>query len=217
MKISEIFYSFSGEGQSTGRLAAFVRVAGCNLRCKYCDTIYAVDRKEVEESSQEMDADLVYRELIKYPVKFVIITGGEPLLYASEVIYLQLLLAREGYLTEIYTNGTLPIWKCSSSGVWSIDVKGPSSGNADSFLSSNLEMLKWADQIKFVIADRKDFDYALNWLNGKILKCSVLFQPAWSSDHAIDRQMIRWVKAEYPSGRISQQTHKYIYGDKRGV
>jgi len=217
MFINEIFMSFSGEGKSTGELATFVRTAGCNFLeefnspCRYpCDTKYALKTSD----GKDMDIDEIIREVRKYPTNFTILTGGEPL-YSSEAKELLSRLYVYGFRTETITNGSLPIWP-GHKGVWSVDIKCLSSGNSKYNLYSNLKLLRERDQIKFVVSDRADFDFALKVVHDYPCRAIKLFQPAW--DKIDPKELVEWMKKDAIWGRLSMQVQKYVYGPMiRGV
>lgn len=209
-KVSEIFCSISGEGISTGKIATFIRLENCNLRCIWCDTKYSYG----DNNYKEMLHSEILEEVHKYPTKYVILTGGEPLFY-NGIQGLILVLKNAGYKIEIITNGSLPIWKDPKI-IWSVDVKCPSSGMTKNNFYSNFDLLTKEDNLKFVISDQKDFEFALGILETLKTPAQVWFQSAWSEDQSLTKQMIEWLKL-YPTIRLSTQIHKYIYGQKRGV
>jgi 7-carboxy-7-deazaguanine synthase len=213
MRINEIFYSFSGEGLSTGIPTIFVRFAGCNFHshpCLFpCDTKYSLNYS----SGEELSLKEVMTNIVEYPGQHVILTGGEPLVQRDDVINLTQVLLCNHFTVEIITNGSRPIFNAPVT--WSVDIKTPSSGNSLYNVWSNLERLKRGDQIKFVIGSIADFEFAHEVLHMYPTKAQVLLQMAWGK---IDtEEFVETVKYEFPKARISWQTHKFIYGQRRGV
>jgi 7-carboxy-7-deazaguanine synthase len=219
MKINEMFYSISGEGNSAGEPTLFIRMQGCNLfehgGCSWCDTKYAQDESE---GSKDLNLSQILQFIIQYPqCDNIIITGGEPLVQKEDLIELVTWLREHGYDIEVETNGSIEIpkeilYECN----WTVDIKCPSSAMEEHNNFNILERLDDCDQVKFVIADRIDFEYALNILNSYETNASVVFSPAW--DIMDFGTLVNWIKYEYPDGIISIQLHKVIWGpDKKGV
>ena len=209
MKINEIFYSLQGEGNWTGRPNIFIRTSGCNLRCSYCDTKYAY------EDGKEMNADEILKQISKYHCKYVCITGGEPLLQ-DEVLDLIDALSKKDYKICIETNGSLNIKKISKNKLLliSLDIKCPSSNmHAKNYLK-NMSLLRKHDQLKFIIKDRRDYEYAKKILNIYKPACNVFFQPVWGTD---PRRLAEWIVADDLNVRLGLQLHKMIWGDKQGI
>ena len=214
MKISEIFYSIEGEGIEIGRPEIFVRLAGCNLRCKWCDTKYAL------ENGKEMEIKEVLQEVSKYPCKSISITGGEPLLQKKELLGLVKKLKELDYWIQVNTNGTIFDEEIFSLvDLITMDFKCPSSG-----MKSDLEVLKETkdlfgskSQFKFVISNEGDYRYAkdilLTSLNSKI---NIIFQPEWGSRKFTER-LVEYVKRDGLNVRIILQQQKMIWSTKRGV
>lgn len=214
MKISEIFYSIEGEGTEIGRPEIFVRLAGCNLRCKWCDTKYAL------KNGKELGIKEVLREVSKYPCKSISITGGEPLLQRKELLELVKKLKELDYWIQINTNGTIldeEIFGLVD--LITMDFKCPSSG-----MKSNCEVLRKTkdlfdskSQFKFIISDEKDYQYAndiiLTSLSGKI---NIIFQPEWTN-RKFTKKLVEFVKRDKLNVRIILQQQKMIWGVKRGV
>ncbi len=212
--INELFLSVQGEGVRTGCQSIFVRLAACNLAigghpCRWCDTSYAWAMSQGESIEVYDLIDQIDCMSLNSGVKEVVLTGGEPLYHLDSRLLIEELVQK--YLVTIQTNGTMPIWDTSAT--WATDIKCPSSGNDGYNLYNNLRVLKDGDQIKFVISDRQDFEFAKTVLS-KVRRGTVLFQPAWKT---MDPEtMIHWVQEDKLSRvRISTQTHKYWFGDKR--
>lgn len=211
MKVCEIFTSIQGESTYAGIPCTFVRMTGCNLRCSYCDTIYAY------EEGTELTQDEVFAKVECIGLKMVEITGGEPLLQ-EEVPFLAKRLLNSGYTVLIETNGSLSIKGIDSRAVIILDIKTPGSGMSGSFMLTNLAYLKRDDEIKFVITDRKDYEWAKDFVKEYSLteECTILFSPALG---VIDpRQLANWIIGDKLEVRLNLQLHKYIYGpDLRSV
>jgi len=212
VKVSEIFYSIEGEGIEIGRPEIFIRLAGCNLRCTWCDTKYAL------ENGKEMSVKEIVKEVQKYPCKGVSITGGEPLLQKEELLELIRQLKSLGYWIQINTNGTIfdeEIFR--SVNLISMDCKCPSSGMKSDFdvLQKTKELFNSKTQFKLVISDMKDYEYAKEFVF--FLKASnIVFQPEWNS-RRFSQELVESVKRDNLSVRVILQQQKIIWGSKRGV
>lgn len=213
MKISEIFYSIQGEGIQIGVPTVFVRLFACDLRCKWCDTMYAVEGRDFKEVPVEEIASKVG----EWRTKNICITGGEPLIQKKEVSELAEVLLEKGYEIILETSGhKMPpdvFW--SDRAVISMDCKCPGSGMHERMDFSLFKKLRSVDQLKFVIADEGDYNYALNILDVHNIKARVIFQTAggldiaWLTERVIEDQLM--------DIRVLPQLHKIIWGDKRGI
>jgi len=154
MKVAEIFSSLQGEGKNQGRPTTFVRFSGCNLRCSWCDTPESQDGK----SGEEMTPDEVIGEIKKRGLKYICITGGEPLLWTDELVPLLSALDSEGYIIDIETNGTIDPAPLMDFASVCMDVKCPSSGEVSDL--SLLKKLRNRDSVKFVVFGTEDLEYA---------------------------------------------------------
>lgn len=208
MKVAEIFVSIQGEGIWTGIPMVFVRTAGCNLRCRWCDTRHAWD-EEMAHRWFDIDAEEIATRVRDMPTRWVCITGGEPLLQ-KEVYQLIELLYRP---VVIETNGSLPVNRLLEykNVNISMDIKTPSSGMQDSNLFENVELLRPMDQLKFVIADQRDFEYAKDVLSKYRCRCEVIFQPVWGK---MAEELARWVIEDRLQVRVMLQSHKYMFRDE---
>jgi 7-carboxy-7-deazaguanine synthase len=210
MKIAEIFYSIEGEGIEIGKPEIFIRLAGCNLRCEWCDTKYALD------DGEEMDVDEIIEEVKRYSCKNVSITGGEPLLQKKELLKLIQKLKKMGYWIQINTNGTIfdeQIFKLVD--LITMDCKCPSSGMESNFkvLRKTKDLFGSKSQFKFVIANEEDYRYAKDValkLGGQII-----FQPEWNSKFV--KRLVELVKKDGLNVRVILQQQKLIWGERRGV
>ncbi len=214
LKVNEIFYSIQGEGTRAGLPCVFVRLAGCNLRCKWCDTLYAIDDADAEV----MNFDEIIEKIKTFDCNFIEFTGGEPLLQpnASKLINC---LASQGYIVAVETNGSMPVDILDKSVIKIIDVKCLSSGMDKFNLLKNFHNIGKDDEIKFVIADENDFlwsdriikEYDLLNKTGNILFSAVV--PACS--HKSLAELILKTNSRY---RLQLQLHKHIWGaDATGV
>jgi 7-carboxy-7-deazaguanine synthase len=211
LTVCETFYSLMGESTAAGLPAFFIRLAGCNLRCRYCDTAYAY-----EGGDERTVADLV-AQARAFPARLVLVTGGEPLLQASTPALLAQ-LADAGFIVFLETNGSLPIRGVPSRVRRIVDVKCPGSGMEERNYWLNLEWLTSLDEVKFVISDRADFDWAIHVIkeNGLAARVPVLISPVFGV--VPPRDAAAWILASRQPLRLNLQLHKYIWGpDVRGV
>ena len=208
MKINEIFYSIQGEGKWSGLPNIFIRATGCNLRCSFCDTTYAYD------DGKEMKIDEIIKEISKYPCKYVCVTGGEPLFQNDMPKLLDSILKRN-YCICLETNGSIKIEKIvgKKSLMISLDIKCPSSNMHEKMYLENLSVLKKDDQLKFVIGDKIDYDYAKKIIHKYKPVCTVFFQPVWGTNA---KQLAELILNDELNVKLGLQIHKIIWGDKRG-
>jgi len=209
MKINEIFYSMQGEGSWVGLPNIFIRTTGCNLRCSFCDTTYAYIH------GVEMDVKEVVDEIQKYPCNYVCITGGEPLLQEETVELLDVLLQKK-YVVCVETNGSVNIEKLvgKKSLMISLDIKCPSSTMHDKMNFDNLSQLTCTDQLKFVINDKVDYEYAKKIMKKYKPQCIIFFQPVYSTD---PKKLSSWILHDGLNVRIGLQLHKILWGDTKRV
>lgn len=211
MLISEIFYSIQGESTYAGLPCVFIRLAGCNLSCAWCDTPYAREA----EGATEMTVDTVLREAAKYGCRTCELTGGEPLMQ-SEAFETAQRLVEGGYTVLVETNGSVPLAGLDKRVVKIVDVKCPSSGQAGSFLMANLGHITREDEVKFVIAGREDYEFAKRFLE-ECLKDStlkILFAPV--TPDLDPKELAQWILSDGLPVRFQLQLHKYIWGNERG-
>jgi 7-carboxy-7-deazaguanine synthase len=222
MQVTEIFKSIQGESTHAGLPCIFVRFTGCNLRCTWCDTAYAfyggrqmsLDEvlscvREFSRSTTTPDAD---------PVKLVELTGGEPLLQAEATQLAERLLA-EGYTVLVETSGERYIGRLPRAVIKIVDIKCPDSGEGGTFDMANLEALGAQDEVKFVIASRRDYDFARGFVQQHKLAARVR-QILFSAVHpdpeekwpGLDaRQLAEWILADNLPVRLGLQLHKIIW------
>ncbi|EDY36454.1 radical SAM domain protein, putative [Aciduliprofundum boonei T469] len=209
MKVNEIFTSIQGEGIYIGVSMFFVRLTGCNLRCEWCDTEYAFYEGE------EMSIDSIIKKVEESGMKWVCITGGEPLLQ-EEVYKLIDILLRKDYKILLETNGSILIDKLPTEEnlVISLDIKTPSSKMERAMRFENLNYLGPKDFVKFVIMDENDFEYAKKIIEKYEIDKEIIFQPVGGTN-------LKWlaekVVEEKLNVRVLPQLHKIIWGNKRGV
>jgi len=213
MKVSEIFYSIQGEGIQIGQPTVFLRLFACDLRCSWCDTMYAVEGSDFREVSNEE----ILSEIGKYNSKHVCITGGEPLIQKKELVPLAEELIQNGYFIVLETSGHKepPEIFESSSCLISMDCKCPSSGMENRMHFNLFEKLGHKDQLKFVIEDEQDYKYAKSILNRYKLKASIIFQPVHGKNLSWLTESV--LKDRLYSVRVLPQLHKLVWDDKRGV
>lgn len=212
--ISEIFYSIQGEGTRAGMPCVFVRLQGCNLNCSWCDTKYAINPKD---APLKLTGKEIIDEIKKYKCNFVEFTGGEPLLQ-NKIVEVMKYLCDNGYTVALETNGSLPIDFIEPPIIRLLDVKCPSSKmeNKNNFL--NFDFINKNDEVKFVIADRDDFDYACEIIKKYNLseRTNVLIAPVFGKMDLPD--LAKWLLETNIKARLQLQLHKIIWGeDKRGV
>lgn len=203
LRITEIFYSIQGEAVHAGRPCVFVRLSGCNLRCTWCDTTYSF------KAGKKRSLDDIVAEVASHGCKLVEITGGEPLLQVA-VHELMNRLCDEGYEVLIETSGSRDIYLIDDRVHVIMDLKPPGSGEADKNLWSNIEVLESTDEIKFVILDRTDYDWAVSKCKEHELfaKASVIFSPVHGEMDA--GALAAWVLEDCLPVRLGLQLHKFL-------
>ncbi len=209
LKITEIFYSLQGETRTVGLPTVFVRLTGCPLRCSYCDTAYAFHGgKWIEQGD-------ILAEVASYSPRYVTVTGGEPLAQKS-CIDLLTKLCDQGYEVSLETSGALSVSQVDPRVIKVLDLKTPGSGECEKNLDQNLQYLLPQDQVKFVICNRADFDWAKDQLIKHQLPslCHILFSPSYSELPA--GQLADWILEERLPVRLQIQLHKYLWGDVVG-
>lgn len=223
LKINEIFYSIQGESTFLGRPCVFVRLAGCHLRCAYCDTEYAFK----EGLTREIGA--IADEVAAYPCDLVEITGGEPLLQPrSALLMKELADMRKTVLVE--TSGACDIGLCDPRAIRIMDIKTPSSGEAGRTDWGNIDRLTTRDEVKFVIGSREDYEFALETIATHELSdrvAAVLFSPVNEQPRGLEiagaramplRELAEWMLEDGVRGLLQPQLHKFIWDPQtRGV
>jgi 7-carboxy-7-deazaguanine synthase len=212
LTVNEIFYSIQGESTWAGLPCVFVRLTACDLRCSWCDTPYAF------YEGRKVSMDDVVREVERYDCRLVEITGGEPLLQ-PDVYPLMDRLLEQGRTVLLETGGHISVERVPPAVVKVIDVKCPGSGEAHRNDLSNLSQLSPRDQVKFVVLDRADYEFARDLVRRERLdtRCAaVLFSPV----HGVldPEPLARWILDDRLAVRLQLQVHKYIWSpDTRGV
>lgn len=209
LRITEIFLSLQGEARDVGWPTVFIRLTGCPLRCGYCDTAYAFT------GGEWMSLDAILAETQRLAVRHVTVTGGEPL---AQKTCLELLtrLCDAGYAVSLETSGALDVARVDPRVIKVMDLKTPGSGEVERNRYCNLEHLNPRDQIKFVICDRSDYDWAKVQLATYELTdiCEVLFSP--SQGQLQPRVLAEWILEDRLPVRFQIQLHKYLWGDVPG-
>ncbi len=210
VKVSEIFKSIQGESTHAGRVCSFVRLAGCNLRCRYCDTGYA------QHEGTEQALSSIVDEVRTHRTRLVEVTGGEPLLQPETPILCNRFLDL-GYTVLVETNGSQDIGLVPPPVLRIVDIKCPSSGYENSFLEKNFNRLTAGDECKFVISDKNDFHWALAVVYREALHESVqvLFSPNMAQ--LPPAALAEWIIEENAPVRLGVQLHKILWGERRGV
>lgn len=213
--ISEVFTSIQGEGSRAGLPSVFIRLQGCELRCKWCDTPYALDLKE---RATLLSGEDLLNKIYSSGIKIVTITGGEPLNQKAILPFMAFLCDKD-YTVILETNGHLDISELDKRVVKVMDLKCPGSG-MDKFNNyRNLEALDKKDEVKFVVLDRKDYDWAKEKIKEYDLDKKVdtiLFSPVWGKLEP--KYLAEWILKDSLTVRLNIQIHKFIWGpDTRGV
>ena len=209
LRITEIFYSLQGEADSVGWPTVFIRLTGCPLRCEYCDTAYAFS------GGSPMSIAQIIAETQRYLTCYVTVTGGEPLAQPGCLPLLRQLVDL-GYRVSLETSGALNVANVDPRVIKVMDLKTPASGEVARNRYENLQYLNTQDQIKFVISDAVDYDWAKHMLNIYNLaeRCQVLFSPV--SGRMSARELADKILADQLPVRFQMQLHKYLWDDARG-
>ncbi len=220
MQITEIYKSLQGESTHSGLPCVFVRLTGCNLRCSWCDSEYTFT------GGRRMTTDEVFGEVARLSPSggLVEITGGEPLLQERELVPFMQRLLEAGYTVLIETSGERPLDAVPVGVIKIVDVKCPHSGEPDTFELGNLDALVPHDEVKFVLSDRADYEFARNFVARHRLAervNAVLFSPAFRKDAAGARdtshclldpqELAEWILADDVPARLGLQVHKFIW------
>jgi len=220
MQITEIYKSIQGESSFAGLPCVFVRLTGCNLRCSWCDSEYTFSggqRMRVQEVIDEVEQLSPRGGLVE-------ITGGEPMLQERELVAAIERLLEDGYTVLLETSGERPLKDVPKRVVKVVDVKCPNSGAPDTFRMENLAALTSRDEVKFVLSDRNDYEFARDFVSRHQLAArvnAVLFSPAFRKDargtrdasHCLldPRELAQWMLADDVPARLGLQIHKFIW------
>ncbi len=209
LKLTEIFLSLQGEARDSGWPTVFVRLTGCPLRCQYCDTAYAF------HGGDWWEIDAILAEVARHGVRHVCVTGGEPLAQKRCIALLEK-LCDAGYMVSLETSGALDISEVDTRVSRVVDIKTPGSMESSRNRWENLALLTPHDQLKFVICDRADFDWARDIVATHQLNrsCDVIFSPSFSQVQP--RELADWIVAEALPVRYQMQLHKLLWNDEPG-
>jgi 7-carboxy-7-deazaguanine synthase len=220
MQISEIYKSLQGESTHAGLACVFVRLTGCNLRCTWCDSEFSF------YGGSKMTIDEVLREIARLSPSggLVEITGGEPMLQERDVTPLMEQLLDADYQVLLETSGERPLAHVPKKVIKIVDVKCPHSGEPDTFALENLKALRPHDELKFVLTDRADYEFARDFVREHDLASrvnAILFSPAFKKEasgardasHCLldPKQLAEWILADNLPARLSLQLHKFIW------
>jgi 7-carboxy-7-deazaguanine synthase len=220
MRITEIYKSLQGESTHAGLPCVFVRLTGCNLRCSWCDSEYTFT------GGQPMSEDEMFAEVARLSPNggLVEVTGGEPMLQERELVPFMRRLVDSGYTVLIETSGERPLARVPKAVIKIVDVKCPHSGEADTFDLANLNALEPHDEVKFVLSDRTDYEFARGFVAEHALARrvhAVLFSPAFRKDatgardvsHCLldPQELALWMLADNVPARLGLQIHKFIW------
>jgi 7-carboxy-7-deazaguanine synthase len=226
MYLIEIYKSVQGESSFAGLPCIFVRLAGCNLRCSWCDSEYTF-KGGYKQSLDEVEAAVAALA----PVRLVEFTGGEPMLQERELVPLTERMLEKGYTLMMETSGERLLGNVPKEVHKIVDVKCPGSGEGGTFRMDNLDALTKRDEVKFVISDRNDYEFAREFTREHGLEeraGAVLFSPAFKKAPSLERSttncaldprlLVEWMLADGVPARLSLQIHKYIWEpQKKGV
>lgn len=210
LRITEIFHSLQGETSRMGLPTVFVRLTGCPMRCTYCDSAYAFTGGET------LHLDDIMAKIAAFGCKTVCVTGGEPLVQKGVHLLFQR-LCDAGYSVSVETGGGEPIAGVDPRVSRILDVKTPASNEMQNMHWPNLDEVNANDEIKFVLVDRADYEWARDLLREKQLdqRAPVLFSPVWES--LPPQQLAAWVLEDRLPVRMQVQLHKILWGEKQGV
>ena len=209
LRINEIFHSLQGEADSVGYPTVFVRLTGCPLRCRYCDTEYAF------HAGDWMDLETIVDKVRGYATERVCVTGGEPLAQPNCLKLLES-LCNQGFNVSLETSGALDIAAVDARVSRVVDVKTPGSQEAEHNRIENFELLTPRDQLKFVICSREDYDWSKAFLqeHGLPEHCRILFSPSYQE--ISPTALAEWILADRLPVRFQLQLHKVLWGDTPG-
>lgn len=207
LRVYSIFKSIQGEGLLMGLPTVFIRLAGCPLRCSWCDTAEART-----SSGKSMSIDQIVEEVQKTRLSYVCLTGGEPLMQKESITLMNKLIEKD-YFIQLETSGAMTLEEvpCSENVMISMDIKCPSSGEQEKMEFANIELLSQFDQLKFIIADEDDYLYAKKIMSENAINAAVIMTPVGGTDMEwLAKRVIR----DKLKVRVMPQLHKLIWGDE---
>ncbi len=209
LKITEIFYSLQGESNTVGLPTVFIRLTGCPLRCSYCDTAYAFSGGEKQTIASIID------QVDGFKAKYITVTGGEPLAQPNSHELMKRLLDK-GYIVSLETSGAIDVSLVDDRAVKVMDLKTPASAEMDKNIYKNIEYLSEKDQVKFVIADDKDYEWSKSIMQQYDLanRCEILFSPVMGDMNP--RLLAENIINDNLPVRFQIQLHKYLWDDAQG-
>jgi len=209
LRITEVFYSLQGESNTVGLPTVFIRLTGCPLRCSYCDTAYAFSGGEKQTISSIID------QVDGFNAKYITVTGGEPLAQANSHELMKQLLDK-GYIVSLETSGAIDVSLVDDRVVKVMDLKTPASAEMDKNIYKNIEYLSEKDQVKFVIADDKDYEWSKSIMQQYDLanRCEILFSPVMGD--MSPRLLAENIINDNLPVRFQIQLHKYLWDDAQG-
>lgn len=209
LKITEVFSSLQGEARDAGERSVFIRLTGCPLRCQYCDTAYAF------HGGEQRSIDDLLAETASYQVNYVCVTGGEPLAQRA-CIPLLAALCDAGYQVSLETSGAMDISEVDSRVSRVVDIKTPGSGEQQRNRLENIALITAHDQLKFVLCDRADFDWALSFIAEHELsdRCELWLSPSYGQVEP--RELAEWIIASRAPVKLQLQLHKLLWQDTPG-
>ncbi|MBN1968237.1 MAG: radical SAM protein [Candidatus Delongbacteria bacterium] len=209
IKVNEIFLSLQGESTYAGLPCIFVRLTGCNLRCKWCDTTYSF------YEGTDLETEAIIERISKYDCKLIEFTGGEPLLQKNELLPIFRKLIDNGFRILLETNGSISLKEVPKEVVKIVDYKTLSSGENKSFNLENIQYLDSKDEVKFVINDNKDFLDVVNFVKIHDLKAKLLISKVGDSK-LTHREIADLILSSGINFRYQIQMHKIIWGNEKG-
>ncbi len=228
MQVTEIYKSLQGESSFAGLPCVFVRLTGCNLRCSWCDSEYTFTGGK-KMLVQEVEHEVHRLAPPRQKMRLVEITGGEPMLQEREIVPFMQRLVEQGYTVLLETSGERPLTAVPKQVYKIVDVKCPHSGAAETFRPENLAALTERDELKFVLSDRADYEFARDFVRRYRPKVKeILFSPAFRKDARGERsasqclldpeQLAKWMLEDGLEARLGLQLHKFIWSpETKGV
>lgn len=209
LRVTEVFHSLQGETSRIGLPTVFIRLTGCPLRCSWCDTTYSFT------GGQTLSQDSLLEQLGRYDTRYVCVTGGEPLAQKNCLVLLRT-LCDAGYAVSLETSGACDIAPVDARVSRIVDIKPPGSGESARNRWENLALLNAQDEVKFVLQDRNDYDWALEVIrrHDLLARCPILFSPVHGQ--LSPALLSQWVLEDRLAVRLQVQLHKIIWGEERG-